>query len=238
MFIDRCSWSGGFATARVYQSIPGVVSRGVNVGDLCFRHHTTKGRAQAVAQCVRSVFGGSYQQFGSSSLIRALMTRPVTRSRRSWAARASTTFATIGLVSARRLREYGHCNEPGGDHRDPGRRCDGALRLDGEPCRRIRCRPELQFICGKLTAPPFDWRTEYMPAFDPEKTSEPLTKWTMPIFAAGGANFSMRRALFDRVGGYDEFCGPGADSAPPTTEICRSASCAAARNGRQARMSR
>jgi GT2 family glycosyltransferase len=68
--------------------------------------------------------------------------------------------------------------------------------------------PQLQFICGKLTAPSFDWRTEYVPTFDPENTSEPLTKWTMPIFAAG-ANFSMRRALFDRVGGYDEFCGPG-----------------------------
>jgi len=68
--------------------------------------------------------------------------------------------------------------------------------------------PDLQFICGKLTAPPFDWRTQYVPTFDPESTSEPLTKWTMPTFAAG-ANFSMRRALFDRVGGYDEFCGPG-----------------------------
>jgi GT2 family glycosyltransferase len=68
--------------------------------------------------------------------------------------------------------------------------------------------PQLQFICGKLTAPSFDWRTEYVPTFDPENTSDSLTKWTMPIFAAG-ANFSMRRALFDRVGGYDEFCGPG-----------------------------
>ena len=30
----------------------------------------------------------------------------------------------------------------------------------------------------------------------------------MPL-AAAGANFSMRRKLFDKLGGYDEFCGPG-----------------------------
>jgi glycosyltransferase involved in cell wall biosynthesis len=67
---------------------------------------------------------------------------------------------------------------------------------------------DLQFICGKLTAPPCDGCDGMTPSFDPENGGKPLTNWTMPIMAAG-ANFSMRRTLFDRVGGYDEFCGPG-----------------------------
>ena len=65
--------------------------------------------------------------------------------------------------------------------------------------------PALQFICGKLTAPPDDGRQGYTPAFDARPG---ISRWQMPIEAAG-ANFSMRRSLLDRIGGYDEFCGPG-----------------------------
>lgn len=65
--------------------------------------------------------------------------------------------------------------------------------------------PDLQLVCGKLTAPPFDANQGFIPSFEPAK---PLSNWQMPIYAAG-ANLSMRRSLFDKVGGYDEFFGPG-----------------------------
>ncbi len=66
--------------------------------------------------------------------------------------------------------------------------------------------PDLDFICGKLTAPTFDWREGFTPNFDPSEIT--LSKWQMPVMAAG-ANFSMRRNLLKQVGGYDELCGPG-----------------------------
>lgn len=65
--------------------------------------------------------------------------------------------------------------------------------------------PELQFICGKLTAPPYDPTKGYTPAFEPNSS---ITSWNL-IYVVAGANISMRRSLFDRIGGYDEFCGPG-----------------------------
>ena len=73
--------------------------------------------------------------------------------------------------------------------------------------REFDADPDLDFICGKLTAPPFDWRDGYTPHFDADPALL-KTKYRMPIDAAG-ANFSMRRRLFFRIGGYDEFCGPG-----------------------------
>jgi glycosyltransferase involved in cell wall biosynthesis len=65
--------------------------------------------------------------------------------------------------------------------------------------------PGLEFICGKLTAPPYDPSEGFTPSFDADSS---LSRYEMPI-AAAGANFSMRRTLLDRIGGYDEFCGPG-----------------------------
>jgi GT2 family glycosyltransferase len=64
---------------------------------------------------------------------------------------------------------------------------------------------ELDFICGKLTAPPYDPSTGFTPSFD----ADPKLSGYQMMVAAAGANFGMRRALFDRIGGYDEFCGPG-----------------------------
>lgn len=64
---------------------------------------------------------------------------------------------------------------------------------------------ELQFIAGALTAPPYDPSTGFTPAFTPHAA---ITNWQLPMMVAG-ANISMRRSLFERIGGYDEFCGPG-----------------------------
>ena len=64
--------------------------------------------------------------------------------------------------------------------------------------------PVLDFICGRLTAPPYDWQEGFTPAFD---AGAGLSGPEMAV-AAAGANFSMRRALLERVGGYDEIWGP------------------------------
>ncbi|NNJ09814.1 glycosyltransferase family 2 protein [Chloroflexales bacterium ZM16-3] len=64
---------------------------------------------------------------------------------------------------------------------------------------------ELQFISGALVAPEYDRSAGYIPEFTPFKG---MTGWQLVLMAAN-ANFAMRRALFDRIGGYDELCGPG-----------------------------
>jgi glycosyltransferase involved in cell wall biosynthesis len=169
----------------------------------------TKGRAQAVAQCVRSVFGGSYQHFETFVIDQSADDQtfdalaPFQSDTRFHFVRNQKTG--VGAASSRNMgiaMSRGEIIAILDD--DVTALSDWMANIVTE----FDADPELQFICGKLTAPPFDWRTEYVPTFDPENTSEPLTNWTMPTFAAG-ANFSMRRALFDRVGGYDEFCGPG-----------------------------
>ncbi|MCS6887656.1 glycosyltransferase family A protein [Chloroflexus sp.] len=69
----------------------------------------------------------------------------------------------------------------------------------------FRADPELDFITGRLTAPPYDPATGYTPEFN---AWTGMPRWRLPIHASG-ANFSMRRRLLDRIGGYDELCGPG-----------------------------
>lgn len=64
----------------------------------------------------------------------------------------------------------------------------------------------LQFLCGKLSAPPDVPDSSFVPTFEADAST--LSSWTMPLEVAG-ANFSMRRALFERVGGYEELWGPG-----------------------------
>lgn len=66
--------------------------------------------------------------------------------------------------------------------------------------------PELMFVAGRLGAPPHDGTTHFVPSFDPD--AQRLTSWTMPI-AVAGANFSMRRELFEGLGGYEDLWGPG-----------------------------
>ncbi len=69
--------------------------------------------------------------------------------------------------------------------------------------KEFEADPVLQFLCGKVTAPPYDRSTGLIPDFDTDYWSSRLTDWTMPFHISGG-NFGMRRDLFDRVGGYDE----------------------------------
>lgn len=169
----------------------------------------TKGRASAVVDCVRSVFDGAYQQFELFVVDQSVddETRDIlasfgndhrfhyVRNRKPGVGAASSRNLGIAMSAAEILAILDD---------DVTAPPDWMSNLVAE----FASDADLQFICGKLTAPPHDWRVEYVPTFDPEQTSAPLTNWTMPIFAAG-ANFSMRRALFDRVGGYDEYCGPG-----------------------------
>lgn len=66
--------------------------------------------------------------------------------------------------------------------------------------------PDLMFILGKLTAPPYDPETGFTPETNPQPN---LKGWRMTLVVAG-ANISFRRSfLFEKLGGYDEFCGPG-----------------------------
>jgi glycosyltransferase involved in cell wall biosynthesis len=77
--------------------------------------------------------------------------------------------------------------------------------------------PMLEFIAGKLTAPAYNWENGFTPSFD---ANPHLSRWQFPLMAAG-ANFSMRRSLFDKVGGYDEYCGPGSRlRASDDTDLC------------------
>ncbi len=169
----------------------------------------TKGRSVAAANCVRSVFEGTYQQFElfmidqspddlTYEALAPFMGDPrfhYVRNHRPSVGAASSRNMGIAMSSGEII---GILDD------DVTAQPDWMANLVAE----FEADPKLQFICGKLTAPPYDWSQGYIPAFDPEKTDKPLTNWTMPIHAAG-ANFSMRRTLFDRVGGYDEFCGPG-----------------------------
>lgn len=68
--------------------------------------------------------------------------------------------------------------------------------------------PQLQFICGKLSAPPYDWREGFTPAFDPEVLAGRAPHWSM-LAVTAGANYCMRRTIFERLGGYNESFGPG-----------------------------
>lgn len=169
----------------------------------------TKGRPDAVAEAVRSVFDGSYQRFE----IFVVDQTPDDSTRRALAAFEDdprfhylrNPRTGVGAASSRNIGialSNGEIVAIIDD--DVSVRPNWMANLVTE----FEADPDLQFICGKLTAPPYNPGEGYVPSFDPERTNEPLTNWTMPIHAAG-ANFSMRRTLFERIGGYDEFCGPG-----------------------------
>jgi glycosyltransferase involved in cell wall biosynthesis len=71
--------------------------------------------------------------------------------------------------------------------------------------REFESDPALDFVAGKLTAPEYDRTKGIVPDFCPD---ESISAWRLPIVSAG-ANYCMRRSLFDRIGGYDECWGPG-----------------------------
>ncbi|HNP74040.1 MAG TPA: glycosyltransferase family A protein [Kouleothrix sp.] len=71
--------------------------------------------------------------------------------------------------------------------------------------REFSADPKLQFITATLAAPAYDREQGFVPEFRPCPT---ITSWRLPL-AVSNANLSMRRRLFDQIGGYDELCGPG-----------------------------
>lgn len=64
---------------------------------------------------------------------------------------------------------------------------------------------DLHFVSGSLTAPAYNRELGFVPEFRP---TPDITARRLPLVVSN-ANISMRRALFDQIGGYDELCGPG-----------------------------
>lgn len=65
--------------------------------------------------------------------------------------------------------------------------------------------PQLDFILGRLTAPPFDPDAGHIPEFVPHAG---LSSWRL-IQVAANANVGLRQRLLTKIGGYDELIGPG-----------------------------
>jgi glycosyltransferase involved in cell wall biosynthesis len=166
----------------------------------------TKSRPEAIVDAVRSVFAGSYQQFemfvvdqtpdeSTRDALAPFMAEQrfhYLQNRRQGYGAASSRNMGIALSSGEVIAIMDD---------DVEARANWLERIVEE----FIADPELQYICGALTAPPYDQSTGFVPAFKPEPD---LTNWRLPLVAAG-ANLSMRRSLFARIGGYDEFCGPG-----------------------------
>jgi len=64
---------------------------------------------------------------------------------------------------------------------------------------------ELEFIAGALVAPPHDSASGFVPSFD----AEPGISMRELALRAAGANLAARARLLYRIGGFDEYCGPG-----------------------------
>jgi glycosyltransferase involved in cell wall biosynthesis len=164
----------------------------------------TLNRPTVVANVVRSVFSGTHQQF---EIIVVDQTRD-----------SSTRDALAGYQADGRFR-YISASRPGASAaRNLGVVASTADivvftddDIEARPnwleliAREFTADPELQFISGTLAAPPYDRDLGFVPEFRP---SPAISSWRLPL-AASNANMSMRRSLFDQIGGYDELCGPG-----------------------------
>jgi glycosyltransferase involved in cell wall biosynthesis len=166
----------------------------------------TKNRPVAVADAVQSVFEGSYQHFeilvvdqsDDNSTFEALSKFTVDHrfhyrtNRRPGYGAASSRNIGIALSAGDVIAIIDD---------DVVVRQDWMARIVAE----FEADQELGFITGKLTAPEYDRNAGFTPEFTPYKG---LNKWRLPLVVAG-ANLSMRRSMFEKTGGYDEFCGPG-----------------------------
>ncbi|MEF3273248.1 MAG: glycosyltransferase [Chloroflexus sp.] len=178
----------------------------------------TKQRPQALYHAVQSVFRSTYQQFelfvvdqspddSSAMILAPLRADPrlhYLRNRRPGVGAASSR--NLGIAASRG---------------EVIALIDDDVEVQPNWLEQIvaefRADPELEFIAGRLTAPPYDPATGFTPAFD---AWPHLSRWHFPLHASG-ANFSARRRLFDRIGGYDEFCGPGSRlRASDDTDLC------------------
>ena len=166
----------------------------------------TKSRPHAVVDAVRSVFNGHYQNFelfvidqtpdeSTRVALNCFMAEPrfhYVQNRRTGFGAASSRNMGIAMSSGEVVAIMDD---------DVEAQPDWLEHISVE----FSSDPALEFIAGKLTAPPFDPALGHTPSFD---ANPHLSNWEMPLLAAG-ANVSMRRSLFDKVGGYDEYCGPG-----------------------------
>jgi GT2 family glycosyltransferase len=78
----------------------------------------------------------------------------------------------------------------------------------------FEAHPRLGLGFGRVTAPPYDFATGTIPAFDPGAESQVFGIEVMRrrLKDLGmGANMAMRRSAWQRAGGLDDLMGPGTD---------------------------
>jgi len=169
----------------------------------------TKDRPVAVTDAVRSVFAGTHQQFEVFVVDQSVDDKTLV---------ALAGFATDsrfhyvrnsrGRLGPASSRNIGIALSIG----DIIAHIDDDVTVRPDWMQRIvaafESDPALQFLAGKLTAPSYDFAVSYIPAADPAAERPPVNNWTVSLLTAG-ANFAMRKGLFERVGGYDECFGPG-----------------------------
>ena len=69
--------------------------------------------------------------------------------------------------------------------------------------------PSLAFLFGTVLPPEgHDWRTEFVP-YAEVQTRRPVRWYQKEVFGGMGANMSLRRTTFERLGGFDEALGAG-----------------------------
>ncbi|HEV8194404.1 MAG TPA: glycosyltransferase family A protein [Ktedonobacterales bacterium] len=186
----------------------------------------TKDRPATVADAVRSVFAGTYQHFELFVVDQSVDDK--------------TLLALAGFSTDSRFHYVRNLSgRPGpASSRNVGialsagdlvAHIDDDVTVRPEWMQRIvaefEADPLLQFVAGKLATPPYDFASSYIPAADPAAEQPPVNNWTVSILTAG-ANYIMRKGLFARVGGYDEYFGPGtrlsADDGIMALQIARS----------------
>lgn len=87
--------------------------------------------------------------------------------------------------------------------------CTVATDWIAEHLRLYRERPEAMMVFGTVAPPPYDPSTGMVPTFDPVSAAGTV-RLRGRIALGMGANMSVRRALVDRVGSFDELLGAGA----------------------------
>ena len=164
----------------------------------------TLNRPAYLIDAIRSILSGIYQHF------EILIVDQTPDS--------STRDALAGYLADRRLR-YISASSPGAS----AARNLGVISSSGEVIvftdddivarpnwlelivRELSADSDLQFISGSLTAPAYNRALGFVPEFQPD----PMVMARRLPLVVSNANISMRRRLFDQIGGYDEFCGPG-----------------------------